>query len=805
MDTVCIFSPDIAGPNLNGGIGTHMTALATLLSSRGKSVRLISTIGKFSHPQSKSWEYWVDWFGDRNILLDATFDTEYSFTYNQFPAVWQSYETMLYLQEKQKMCDIVHFPEWNGAGYFSLLAKRQGTDFHHLKMVVQCHSSTFWAITGNNRMPTVDEFKTIHMEQESIRLADVLVTTPYLDRWHMQNDFVHRRGIVLGELCSKCQHSSVKSFYNINLKNVCFFGRLNRRKGIDLFLNAIRASCAFKNVYLIGKRDPQYFESFEVNSECSNIEVHDNLSTEDALAFMQDTGCLVVLPYVEDNYPISLIEVALSNFSYVTTNAGGIPDMIEGNCMLKPDANTFAKFFKRISTSTIPMCKLKLDRKSNEKKWVEFHDKLSSTSYEQLPRSGNIAVEVVMTTFEPSELLLQAVKSIQKQTFTGTLSILIVDDHSSNNTILNTLDCPRFPCRSIVTPQNSYLGAARNFALLHLLDDTNYILFMDDDNVAKDNEIEILVKSAIHTNADIYTVLLDEWTSRDFPSEKKSIQHRWLPLACGHTMTIANDLGDANMFIKRSILKQLNFTENRLMYEDWELLTSAILQGFRVELVPYALFWKRNLPERGMMNTIKNTFPSHMRVIEPFKKLGWSVYSTALLAADSVEKHPTIIDNIKKFRVMGEDNIEAEYAECRQKNWQQLPMKGLLPNGRQVHKLTQELDYPFVGRLSMHPWLDAKTCSLVSWTYKVNRNVHMTVNVRASISRSKGDGVILYIQYGTAIVFSKRLHPTHHKNRTLYTSLPLKSEIGKALRIYVHPNNSPFYDEVYFHVSIAQA
>ncbi len=59
----------------------------------------------------------------------------------------------------------------------------------------------------------------------------------------------------------------------------------------------------------------------------------------------------------------------------------------------------------------------------------------------------------------------------------------------------------------VIVQENRYLGAARNHAARHATGD--YLLFMDDDNLAMPHELSTLVAAALRTGADIVTTFFD--------------------------------------------------------------------------------------------------------------------------------------------------------------------------------------------------------------------------------------------------------------------------------------------------------
>jgi hypothetical protein len=85
----------------------------------------------------------------------------------------QSYKVYEHLSAKS--FDVIHFPEWEGIGYYSILAKKEGLSFLNTKMIVGLHGSTRWTLSAKNRVPTsVDELEADFMEQKSVEMADMI-------------------------------------------------------------------------------------------------------------------------------------------------------------------------------------------------------------------------------------------------------------------------------------------------------------------------------------------------------------------------------------------------------------------------------------------------------------------------------------------------------------------------------------------------------------------------------------------------------------------------------------------------------
>src|SRR5260370_18446 len=94
--------------------------------------------------------------------------------------VLKSYEAYLWL--KAEHFDVVHFSEWKGPGYFTLLARHQGLAFANTLLCVHTHGPTLWHKLSNSEYVTgVDDLEIDYLERLSASLADGAVSPrPYL-------------------------------------------------------------------------------------------------------------------------------------------------------------------------------------------------------------------------------------------------------------------------------------------------------------------------------------------------------------------------------------------------------------------------------------------------------------------------------------------------------------------------------------------------------------------------------------------------------------------------------------------------
>ncbi len=392
---ICVASYEVVGPTKNGGIGTAATSTAELLGAAGHDVTLLYTGSQALDDAGRS--RWARYYEQRSVrfceLRDGAsleVDTPH---FNQARA----YEVYRWLaaRDHDAPWDVVHFPDCQGHGYYALLARRLGLAFHSGTFVVGAHSPTRWVYEANRwtmdtAHPLIDDF----LERRSVELADVLVSpSAYLLGWmelrgwelperrfvqqyptssavtgrsadvdggeldrslplpegpgtqaarelgygHLAPDGVLRapltpsqRPVALGPLGDEAASG---------VQELVFFGRLETRKGVELFCDALdlvaedpeppefRVSFIGSETHIEGTPARDYLRE-RGRSWPWRVRVDSGLNQPQAVAYIREPGRLVVMPSPVDNSPNTVLEAMGLGIPFITSRGGGIPELI---------------------------------------------------------------------------------------------------------------------------------------------------------------------------------------------------------------------------------------------------------------------------------------------------------------------------------------------------------------------------------------------------------------------------------------------------------------------------------------------
>mmetsp|Transcript_29579 Transcript_29579/g.94924 ORF Transcript_29579/g.94924 Transcript_29579/m.94924 type:complete len:1298 (+) Transcript_29579:176-4069(+) len=258
--------------------------------------------------------------------------------------------------------------------------------------------------------------------------------------------------------------------------------------------------------------------------------------------------------------------------------------------------------------------------------------------YRQLPRGGQPValgeraledsplVTVCLVTHNRARWMTEAAESIMSQSYLK-VELIIFDNGSTDGEVPAALRHVKSVFDShlgldgrsvkVVRSERLSLGAARNAAAK--AGSGEWVLFMDDDNLATRDELKMLVKAAMATGAPIVTSGDDYFDGNSGEARGAPPPGRWFPVGGAVSVgTFRDGFGDANMLIRRGVLEEVGgFREDwDSTGEDWEMLGRAVMMGFDLQVVPLSLFLYRRSPTSMVHTTSRALYRE--RTLRPY-------------------------------------------------------------------------------------------------------------------------------------------------------------------------------------------
>lgn len=668
----CVVSTEFVGLTRNGGIGTFSSRLCQFLVDEGWDVTALfaGVPDGPDHFSAVQREH-----ADRGIEMIAIPPSPIDLSGS--PLLEVSYRVDRWLRDHS--FDTIHVHEWQGIAYHALAARHAGVAHRGTRFVLGIHSPTQWINECNRRFADqLVDLEADAMERACVRMADrVWTPTEYLKSWLIQESWTRAERVdVLAYLPPPIGPLPRPETGDID--ELVFFGRLESRKGAGLFCDAIDRMMSqgrrpSRGITFLGRPaliDGQPAEH-DLRQRAERWPIATRfLTTLDqplALDYLNQPGRLAVLPSLLDNAPLALSECLAGGIPFVSTHVGGIPELVHPSdhdrFLCPPNPSALAE---RLGHWLEPAREKGVARVARPARhpatvlaaWREAHSaagarlgasvaerrqgnsrehpngearRRSASKQNQvldLPRSRDSAeprergplVSVCIAHRNRPRFLRQAIESLEQQTYRR-LEIIVVDDGSDDPRAIAQLPDLEQYLNGIggrlFRQEHRYLGAARNRAAREANGD--YLLFMDDDNIARPDELDILVRVARHTGADFVSGLMDLFEGDAPPSEDKAPIRRVLfaPID-GALGVVTNCFGDANSLVRRSAFERVGgFSEDvGVTHEDWELFARLFLAGARLVHVPEPIFWYRMTPG-GMLRSTSD-FLNHRRSLRAY-------------------------------------------------------------------------------------------------------------------------------------------------------------------------------------------
>jgi len=384
---ICVVS--IAGFGKSGGIGTATNALVRHLASERHKVTLLHTLVQDGKPidaeehegSGSSWESKVAAFKADGVDLQFI-------PHKGWHRDWaeKSWLVMEFIAKHD--FDLVYFDDWQGTGFYSMLAKRAGlapfvTQLH----CVITHATRQWASATNNEyLDSPSDIEQIGLERKSIEMADVVIgPSRYLLReyesygWKLPEKTFNQPYL----LSAKPPKSASD---RIPIDEIVFFGRLEARKGLWLFceaLDRIADKLRGKIVTFLGPATYAYGISLatqivERSAQWPfQIRLLTRLDTSQALDYLKAGNRLAVMPSLADNSPCVIYECVDAAVPFVSTLGSGTEELIHTDSlsavMVEPNVSALAEKLGHIVHNGAQLARASFDSAENLETWSRWH------------------------------------------------------------------------------------------------------------------------------------------------------------------------------------------------------------------------------------------------------------------------------------------------------------------------------------------------------------------------------------------------------------------------------------------------
>lgn len=413
---VAIVTEEIIGPVRNGGIASTYYHLAKGLAAHGHEVHVLFLKGPVV--QDETPEHWVAKYAEFGVTLHYL---EMSEAPLWGPApVWQRrYASAYEWLRDQTPFDVVHTSEWRGGLVYALMAKRLGLAFRDTLFVVKTSSPYIWNRHYQMQPIThVDLVAASYAEQKCVELADVVIggsahLISFMDRIGYRlpdsNVFVQPNVVDFSNVAVVDRRSGPRRTHGdvVKSRDFVFFGRLESRKGLELFCSAVDLlhergeipdSVTFLgkwggNLPAQGGLSPEDFVNEKAQTwDCPVAAITDKNQPE-ALSFLCERDRIAVMPSLIENSSMAVYEVLQQRVPFIASAVGGTPELIaEADleaCLVEPTAQALADRMQHALRHGQPIARPRFSNQDNLRTWYGFHARVAEL-IEQYGRSQAI-------------------------------------------------------------------------------------------------------------------------------------------------------------------------------------------------------------------------------------------------------------------------------------------------------------------------------------------------------------------------------------------------------------------------------
>ncbi|MEB3321942.1 MAG: glycosyltransferase, partial [Synechococcaceae cyanobacterium] len=552
--------------------------------------------------------------------------------------------------------DVVYVADWGHAG-FHFLRQRHLRGARTPVCATVAHGGTEWLIQGREIfVRDASDHHRAFIERYGLAHSDVLISpSRYMLTWLQEagcrlpppeQQRVVGLPLVVDDPVDVPVPAPSRVTAGGRFRCLVFFnGRLERRKGIELFVAGLEQVVAqggldgLEEVVLLAAAVPAQEESLRVLGERLRrlgprlrvVDDHDSVAAQSFLR-QRAADALVIIPSLLDNFPYAVIEASrIPGLNLLCTAVGGIPEIVgEDSPRLFPPTPTGLAAKLTATWARGPQADdAPYDAERANRTWLALHDELLDRSRGPAPppQSRRPRVDVCVPFYNAGRFLPQLLASLSRQNYPS-LNVIVVDDGSNDpySTRAFVDQRLRHPGWTFHRQPNRFVDAARNRAAS--LGEGELLLFVDADDVLAPDAVARLVDALERSGVDALTANARLFASLELPVRWPSgepacrIEQRLTPLGPSLVSGLLNPqvFGTCLLLVRRAVFEAIGGYTcwPGAGHEDWELTVRLALAGFHIDVLPEDLLYVRGLG--GGLSARLDPLDCRRRLVRPYDR-----------------------------------------------------------------------------------------------------------------------------------------------------------------------------------------
>lgn len=625
----------------------------------------------------------------------------------------------------------VQYADYQGIGCRIAQGKQAGMLPQMMRVIAHCHGMTHYLENAHESWFGLSHVAVAEKEKISVEGADLATfPTTFLRALYAQ------AGIVVLEektalLRYPFHHPVAELRASTSIDTLIFFGKRSRMKGYDLFLRTLTGAeveqwknAGITSICLIGPKvgdDPEADAMLALLRQYYLVEEFFDLSRQQAMDAVHERAhrAICVMPYLADNHPYALLDVAFSTTLPLMVRAGGVPEMFsahfQGVCLADPDVTSIREQLHHLLATPLDAFHALrasfVSAMSQAQKGI--NERVSTFPPQRPPKSPSLTkgdATIIVPVFNtPLNYIEELIFGINNQ-IVKPAEVIFVDDASEDGYVVGLLNLVeerlQVPHRVVRHPENKGLAGARNTGLAAT--NTEFVINIDSDDVPLNDFVRDIVFT-LRSNpgraaAVPYLSAFDDGTDFNVLGFGGYV---YRPLGEGVIASqLDNLLGHANAGFRTAVLREFGGWDesSKAMWEDWALYLRLTSAGRKIAIIPkVGCLYRVRL--QSMLRTYK-TWPAMRRLAN--NMVGLPRYENFRLQA-MMRSYRDVVTREAALVALNEHVREQNTALTQS-----------------IHAFEQELNRGAVraarsvaNRCSRHPMLfrTVRACGRISWKF----------------------------------------------------------------------------------------
>ncbi|WP_319578628.1 glycosyltransferase [uncultured Methanospirillum sp.] len=634
--SICVVADELRDIAPSGGLGTATHFLAQILQKNKFQVKIL-----YTNPHNKEEEEIKEI--KRHYLNTYNLDIEFlsTDTYsNYYPNYLQRSKAVYDFFTLSKLSyDIILFHDIWHDGYLCLKCKTSTQRFNNTLMGIICHGSFQWVQESHGVYIGDNLIFHSELERHCMAMADFVVSpSQYMVDWMIKKGWnlpssIHIIPYPIEPELGWQSEESIPSNNTPEFAEIVFFGRIELRKGVYIFIDALRLIpyhiLSGKIITFLGLEIIPRSELLEKLDQMK-LPVKEyrwiHLNSEGARKYLQESGKIAIMPSPADNSPCVIYECLIDKIPFLCSNNGGQPELINPNghnkCLFDPNPEKLAeKVIEVLKCKSYSIPKPSLNVKQASSEIINLFSELGNYSKRKHNTKFTFDKPIVsvIIMMDNNNDGCDTLSSVLYQTYSN-FEIDIIG-HSDNNYTKKFMEIVKNESSkrkiNIHSTKKSSLNSFRNSLILQ--NNRENIIFMDNNVTLLPDFIETSINIMHNSNSDC-VIATKEIISEDIPSY-------WIPIGGGSekdfiaSSVYENMYGDRCMMVKRSVYIINPIRDPYIVgISEWSFLMDLHLSKYRISIYPNPLYSSKsgqmNLTPKTPReyNIIKDTLEKHKKI-----------------------------------------------------------------------------------------------------------------------------------------------------------------------------------------------